>query len=113
MLFALGALVLSCTVLANGVARPNIMLMVVEDLGPRIGAYGDPLARTPNIDRLAADGVRFTNVFTTSGVCAPSRAALITGMHQQAIGAQHMRTSSFGRSRDGALGTFSTPGPAY
>ena len=113
LLFALGALVLSCTVLANGVARPNIMFMVVEDLGPRIGAYGDPLARTPNIDRLAADGVRFTNVFTTSGVCAPSRAALITGMHQQAIGAQHMRTSSFGRSRDGALGTFSTPGPAY
>lgn len=113
LLFAVGALALSCKALADGVARPNIMLMVVEDLGPRIGAYGDSLARTPNLDRLAADGVRFTNAFTTSGVCAPSRAALITGMHQQAIGAQHMRTSSFGRVRDGALGTFSTPGPAY
>ena len=113
LLLALGALTLSCTVLADGVARPNIMLMVVEDLGPRIGAYGDPLARTPNLDWLAADGVRFTNVFTTSGVCAPSRAALITGMHQQAIGAQHMRTSSFGRVSEGTLGTFSTPGPAY
>ena len=113
LLFAVGALALSCKALADDLARPNIVLMVVEDLGPRIGAYGDPLARTPNLDRLAADGVRFTNVFTTSGVCAPSRAALITGMHQQAIGAQHMRTSSFGRVRDGALGTFSTPGPAY
>ena len=113
LLFAVGALALSCQALADGLARPNIMLMVVEDLGPRIGAYGDPLARTPNIDRLAADGVRFTNVFTTSGVCAPSRAALITGMHQQAIGAQHMRTSSFGRVNAGGLGTFSTPGPAY
>ena len=113
VLFALGALALSGKVPADGLARPNIMLMVVEDLGPRIGTYGDPLARTPNIDRLAEDGVRFSRVFTTSGVCAPSRAALITGMHQQAIGAQHMRTSSFGRTREGALGTFSTPGPAY
>ena len=113
ILTALGAFALSCAVLADGLTRPNIMLMVVEDLGPRIGAYGDPLAQTPNIDRLAGEGVRFTSVFTTSGVCAPSRAALITGMHQQAIGAQHMRTSSFGRVGEGALGTFSTPGPAY
>ena len=112
-LIAAVALALSCKALAGGLAQPNIMLMVVEDLGPRIGAYGDPLARTPNIDRLAAEGVRYTNVFTTSGVCAPSRAALITGMHQQAIGAQHMRTASFGRLNEGALGTFSTPGPAY
>ena len=113
LLLAVGALALSCELPADSAARPNIVLMVVEDLGPRIGAYGDPLARTPNLDRLAAEGVRYTNVFTTSGVCAPSRAALITGMHQQAIGAQHMRTGSFGRVREGALGKFSTPGPAY
>lgn len=92
---------------------PNILLIVVEDLSARVGAFGDPVARTPNIDDMAADGVRFTRVFATSGVCAPSRAALITGMYQQAIGAQHMRTSSFGRERSGELGTFSTPGPPY
>jgi arylsulfatase A-like enzyme len=74
--------------------RPNLLLLVAEDLSPRIGAFGDAVARTPNLDRLAADGVRFTHVFTTAGVCAPSRAALITGVHQNALGAQHMRTSS-------------------
>ena len=74
--------------------RPNVVILMAEDLGSRVGAFGDPVALTPNIDRLAASGVRFTNAFTTAGVCAPSRAAHITGMHQVAIGAQHMRTSS-------------------
>ncbi len=75
--------------------RPNIVLLVVEDLSPRIGAFGDAVARTPNLDRMAQEGVRYTNVFTSAGVCAPSRAALITGMHQAAIGSQHMRTSAY------------------
>lgn len=75
-------------------APPNILLLVAEDLGPRIGAFGDGAAVTPHIDALAEEGVRFTRTFTTAGVCAPSRAALITGRHQMAIGAQHMRTST-------------------
>ncbi len=74
--------------------RPNILLLVAEDLSPRIGSYGDTLARTPNIDQLAAQGTRYINVFTTAGVCAPSRAALITGQHQISFGAQHMRTTT-------------------
>ncbi|MGL6158874.1 sulfatase family protein [Microbulbifer sp.] len=72
--------------------RPNIVLVVFEDMSPRVGAYGDALAKTPSFDRIAAEGVRYTNAFTTAGVCAPSRAALITGRYQQTIGAQHMRT---------------------
>lgn len=75
-------------------ARPNVLLLVAEDLGPRIGTFGDEVARTPNLDRLAREGVRYPNTFTTSGVCAPSRASLITGMHQAFLGAQHMRASS-------------------
>ena len=67
--------------------RPNILLLMAEDLSPRIGAFGDAVAITPNIDQLANDGVRYTNVFTTAGVCAPSRAAIIMGMHQQSFGA--------------------------
>ena len=92
----------SCTLLSwmlgfalpSHAAQPNIVLIVAEDLSARIGAFGDPVARTPNIDRLAREGVRFPNTFTTAGVCAPSRAALITGWHQISIGGQHMRTST-------------------
>ncbi|WP_105011843.1 sulfatase-like hydrolase/transferase [Salinibacter sp. 10B] len=73
--------------------RPNIVWISVEDIGPRLGAYGDSLARTPTLDRLAEQGMRFTNAFTTAGVCAPNRAAIITGMHQSSIGAHHMRTT--------------------
>ena len=62
-------------------------------MSPHIGAYGDALARTPVLDRLARESIRYTRAFTTAPVCAPSRAAIITGMYQSAIGAQHMRTT--------------------
>ena len=75
-------------------ARPNVLLLVAEDLSPRIAAFGDPVAVTPSLDRLADEGTRFTRVFTSAGVCAPSRAALVTGVHQNALGAGHMRSSS-------------------
>ena len=74
--------------------RPNILLLVAEDLSPRIGAFGDSLAKTPNLDELAGQSIRFDQVFTTAGVCAPSRAALISGQHQIAFGGQHMRSST-------------------
>jgi len=76
-----------------GPPRPNIVWISNEDMSPRLGAYGDPLARTPTLDRLARESIRFTSAFTTAPVCAPSRAAIITGMYQNAIGAQHMRTT--------------------
>lgn len=75
-------------------APPNILLLIAEDMSPRVGAFGDTLAKTPNLDALAAQGVRFDNVFTTAGVCAPSRTAQILGVHQNSVGAQHMRTMS-------------------
>ena len=73
--------------------RPNILWISLEDTSPRFGCYGDPIARTPNIDRLAAGGCRFPNAFSTAGVCAPSRSAIITGMYQTSIGTHHMRTT--------------------
>ena len=76
-------------------ARPNILILMAEDMSDKVGAFGDPVAETPNIDSLAAVGVRFPNTFTTAGVCAPNRAAHITGMHQISMGGQHMRTRSF------------------
>ena len=73
--------------------RPNIVWISNEDMSPHLGVYGDPIARTPTLDRLATQSIRFTRAFTTAPVCAPSRAAIITGMYQTAIGAQHMRTT--------------------
>jgi N-sulfoglucosamine sulfohydrolase len=74
-----------------------VLCIVCEDISPLLGSYGDPVARTPVLDRLAREGVRFTRMFSSSGVCAPSRAALITGMYATAIGANNMRTSSADR----------------
>jgi N-sulfoglucosamine sulfohydrolase len=78
---------------ASGSPRPNIIWISNEDMSPRLGAYGDSIARTPVLDRLARESVRYTNAFTTAPVCAPSRAAIITGMYQTTLGAQHMRTT--------------------
>lgn len=71
----------------------NIVFIVGEDLGPELGCYGDKLARTPNIDRLAREGARFTRAFTHAPVCAPSRSGLITGQYPTTIGAHHMRST--------------------
>lgn len=71
---------------------PNIVWIVAEDLGPYIPSFGDSTIETPNLSRLAAEGVRYPRVFSPSGVCAPSRAAIATGMYQNSIGAHHMRT---------------------
>jgi len=73
---------------------PNILLLVAEDLSPRLGFAGDPIAHTPALDELADRSVFYDHTFTTAGVCAPSRAALIMGQHQISFGAQHMRTTT-------------------
>ena len=79
---------------AQAPSRPNILLLMAEDMSARVGAFGDSMAVTPNLDALAAEGVRYTNTFTAAGVCAPSRAAHILGMHQISTGTQHMRSST-------------------
>lgn len=73
--------------------RPNILFLFADDMSSHVGAFGDSAAVTPNLDKLAYEGVRFTNTYTTASTCAPSRAALLTGVHQIATGTQHMRSS--------------------
>jgi len=82
---------------ASSRARHNVLCVTCEDISPLLGSYGDRVALTPVLDRFARAGVRFTRMFSSSGVCAPSRAALITGMYASAIGANNMRTSSADR----------------
>ena len=72
--------------------RPNIIWLIAEDLGPELGSYGHPEAHTPNLDRLAAEGVRYTRAYTVAPVCSVSRSAFMTGMHALAIDAHNHRS---------------------
>lgn len=74
------------------ISRPNILWISCEDSSPNLGCYGDRHAITPNLDRLANEGIRFENAFSVAGVCAPSRSCIITGMYPSSIGSQHMRS---------------------
>ena len=58
--------------------RPNVIWLVAEDLGPYIPSFGDSTIETPNLSRMAAEGVSYSNGYSVSGVCAPSRAAIAT-----------------------------------
>ena len=77
---------------AETAGRPNILFILAEDIGKQFGCYGEPLVKTPHLDRLAARGVRYNNAFTTAPVCSASRSAIMTGMYQTSIGAHHHRT---------------------
>ena len=87
-------LVISFTALrsADPMPRPNILWLIAEDLGPHLGCYGTAQVWTPNLDGLAAGGMRYTRAFTTAPVCSPSRSAFMTGMYQTTIGAQNHRS---------------------
>jgi N-sulfoglucosamine sulfohydrolase len=96
----------------NTQQRPNIIWISTEDFSPHLGCYSDKVAKTPNIDRLAEQGMRFTNVYTTAAICAPCRAGIITGMYQTSIGCMHMRTTSYRRSVDNPVEFTAVP-PHY
>src|SRR5262245_2728482 len=72
--------------------RPNILWILGDDLGPQLSCYGHPLTHTPNPDRMAAEGARFTHCFTTAPVCSPARSAWNTGVYQTTIGAHNHRS---------------------
>lgn len=85
---------LLCTVFnAQTTKQPNILWIVCEDISPTLSMYGDHSAKTPNLDKLAAKSIIYNNAFATTGVCAPSRSAIITGMLPSAIGTMNMRTA--------------------
>lgn len=74
-------------------ARPNILWVVSEDnTANYVGAYGDPLARTPRLDQLSAKGIVFDRAYAVAPVCAPSRSSIITGCYASGLGTQHMRS---------------------
>lgn len=66
--------------------RPNILWITAEDISPNLGCYGDPNARTPNLDRFATEGVRYTQAHSIHPCCSPSRSALATGVFPTRLG---------------------------
>ncbi|MFG0252739.1 MAG: sulfatase, partial [Phycisphaerales bacterium JB038] len=98
----LAALSASCALTAAGAGqaqvaaespeRPNILWITSEDNGPHLGCYGDTYATTPNLDALAAQGVRYTHAWSNAPVSSPARTTLITGMYPPSLGAQHHRS---------------------
>ena len=78
---------------AAAAARPNVLLICVDDLKPVLGCYGDKVVKSPNIDRLAARGVVFERAYCNQAVCAPSRNALLTGLRPPTLGIYDLGTN--------------------
>lgn len=92
--FLIVGLLLALRLSAADAARPNILWITCEDTSPHLGAYGDTFARTPRLDALARESVRYTQAFAYTGVCAPSRSCLITGVYPLRLGTHHMRSQA-------------------
>ena len=76
---------------ADAPTRPNVLFISVDDLRPALGCYGDPLARTPHIDRLAAGGRVFLAAYCQQAVCGPSRASVLSGLRPDRTRVRHNR----------------------
>ncbi len=90
MLTALAATFASCG--TQHTDRPNIVWLIAEDFSPDLGCYGHPLVHSPNIDKLAAEGIRYEYAFASSPVCSAARSGFITGMYQNALAADEHDT---------------------
>ena len=71
---------------SNAADRPNVLMILVDDLKPTMGCYGDKIAVTPHMDRLASQGMRFDLAYCNQAVCAPSRFTLMLGAHSTSTG---------------------------
>lgn len=85
----IGAGMLSCATVA---AKPNILWLTTEDIGPELGCYGDSYADTPNLDKLAAKSLRYTHAWSNAPVCAPARTTIISGCYPTSLGGENMRS---------------------
>src|ERR671913_1179539 len=91
----LAALILGASLQAQAQRPPSVVLVMMDDLGyGDLGSYGATDVRTPNIDRLAREGVRLTDAYANGAVCTPTRAALMSGRYQQRVGLEWVLTIS-------------------
>lgn len=88
--------------------KPNILWITCEDMSLHLSSFGENTIKTPHLDGLASQGIRYTNAYTAAGVCAPSRSAIITGMYPTSIGTGNMRNFSPGKKTN-----VNSPVPSY
>lgn len=100
LLLALSASVCVANTSQKDTSKPNIIWLMAEDMSLDLACYGMPAVQTPNLDKMAAEGVRFDNCFVTNSICSPSRSAMMVGVHQMKINAHNHRSN-----RDVALDT--------
>ena len=94
--FFISILLISCADNSPEISKDtklNVLFIVADDLNTRIGAYGDNQAITPNIDKLAKNGVLYTNAFMPSPVCSPTRSTIITGVMATTLGLHNHHSS--------------------
>ena len=91
-ILSIGAIVLASALSMEAAVRPNIVWIVVDDMSCHFAYQGEGLVKTPHVDRLAREGVVFSNAYVTAPVCSTFRSAVITGMYQTTIGAHHHRS---------------------
>lgn len=72
--------------------QPNILWITCEDITTMQGSYGDPIANTPNLDKLANEGIQFNHAYSTAAVCSPARSCLVTGVYATSLGTQNLRS---------------------
>jgi len=89
---SLGVVSVGCSDVKHSDSSPNILWITAEDISAVFGCYGDDYANTPNIDKLATQGIVFSNVYASAPICAPARSSLITGRHATSMGTQHLRS---------------------
>jgi len=96
------ALAVSCSIAVDAAERPNVVLILVDDLGwADLGCQGSRYYETPNLDRLATQGLRFTNGYAACAVCSPTRAAVQTGRYPARVGVTDWIRARFQRGKIG------------
>ncbi|MGA9637907.1 sulfatase family protein [Flavobacterium sp.] len=81
------------TIAQNGNKRPNIIWLMAEDMSLDLECYGMEAVKTPNLNKMAAEGIRYDNCFVTNSICSPSRSSMMVGTHQLKINAQNHRSN--------------------